>query len=187
MQRRADRLMPRANNARGPLSSRVIPALEPQRVARVAQEHPILQLQKAIGNRAVERTLAAAVGALPPTVQRIADLGSLDVSVLNGKSFAGIKGAHVHIDQAGISGPKSIDLVTDREGNAPSIELEEGNYTITVTAVCCDAQTFNMYVSANQSNFLTVQMKNCDCRIASQDDSEAPTGSAPDATDDGTA
>ena len=135
----------------------------------------LLQLQRRYGNRHVQRvlTLSRTSG---PLVQRqdggpsqTTDLGSLDISVQDGKTFAPIAGAKVHIDQAGVSGTKSIDLVTDRNGNTSPIELEEGNYTITVTARCCDPQTFNTHVDPGTSNFVFVTMKNCECRISSED------------------
>jgi hypothetical protein len=102
------------------------------------------------------------------------DLGSLDIHVQNVKTNAPIAGANVHIDQAGVSGPKSIDLVTNRNGDTTSVYLEEGNYTVTVTFWCCDPQTFTMHVDGGGSNFVVVQMKNCECRIASQDGSQVP-------------
>jgi hypothetical protein len=102
-------------------------------------------------------------------IQRSPDLGDLSIHVVNGKTFANIKGANVHIDQTGVSGPKSIDLVTDSNGDTVGISLEEGNYTVTVTFWCCDMKVANMHVDGNTLNFLTMEMKNCDCRISSQD------------------
>ncbi len=113
-------------------------------------------------------------------VQRTPDLGVVGVHVVNGKTYAPIKGANVHIDQAGVSGPKSIDLVTDGNGDTTSIELEEGNYTITVTFWCCDPKTFTVHVDGNAANFITAEMQHCECRIASADQdgsSVASTGS----------
>lgn len=102
-------------------------------------------------------------------VQRTPDLGVVGVHVVNGKTYAPIKGANVHIDQAGVSGPKSIDLVTDRNGDTTSIELEEGDYTITVTFWCCDRKTFTVHVDGNAANFITAEMQHCDCRVSSTD------------------
>ncbi|SRR5216684_3058924 len=102
------------------------------------------------------------------------DLGSLDIHVQNAKTNAPIAGANVHIDQAGVSGPKSVDLVTNRNGDTTSVYQEDGNYTITVTFWCCDPQTFTMHVDGGGSTFVVIQMKNCECRIAYQDGSEVP-------------
>ena len=111
-------------------------------------------------------------------VQRTPDLGMVAVHVVNSKTYAPIKEANVHIDQVGVSGPKSIDLVTDRNGDTTSIELEEGNYTITVSFWCCDTKSFTVHVDGNTANFITAEMQHCECRIASADQDGTPTSSA---------
>jgi hypothetical protein len=120
-------------------------------------------------------------------VRRSPDLGDLSIHVVNGKTFAPIAGATVHIDQSGVSGPKSIDLFTDRNGDTPGISLEEGNYTVTVSFWCCDMKVINMHVDGNTLNFLTAEMKNCDCRISSQDADRNNTVASSDSTADGSA
>jgi hypothetical protein len=128
-------------------------------------------------------------------VQRTPDLGIVGIHVVNGKTFAPIRGANVHIDQAGVSGLKSIDLVTDSNGDTTSIQLDDGNYTITVTFWCCDTKVFTVHVDGNAFNFITAMMQNCACRISSNDQdgggavaniaSNASDGASADTTDGG--
>ena len=154
--------------------SSLVPALSR---SAAPTKRAFLELQRTYGNRWVQRVVGLAAG-VRSRLQRQDDpshvlaMGSLDVHVQNGKTNAPIKGANVHIDQAGMSGPKTIDLTTNRNGDTDSIELEEGNYTITVTFWCCDPVTFTIHVDGGESNFQFVLMKNCDCRIASGDDGD---------------
>jgi hypothetical protein len=102
-------------------------------------------------------------------VQRSPDLGIVGIHVVDAKTYRPIYGANVHIDQAGVSGPKSIDLVTDSNGDTVSIQLEEGNYTITVTFWCCDKKVINVHIDGNTANFVDALMQNCSCRISSNE------------------
>jgi hypothetical protein len=119
-------------------------------------------------------------------LQLEADLGSLDINVRDGKTHASLKGAKVHIDRANVSSSKQVDLITDRDGNTVSIDLEEGDYTITVTHWCCELMTFNVHVTAGVSNFQIVQMKNCECRVASNETNEADVATSETANADTT-
>jgi Domain of unknown function (DUF4157) len=96
-------------------------------------------------------------------------LGSIGVHVQDAKTGVPIAGATVHIDQAGVSGPKSIDLFTDRNGDTTSIHLDDGNYTITVTSGCCDRWTLTMHVDGSAFTSIDALMKNCPCRVSSQE------------------
>jgi hypothetical protein len=114
-------------------------------------------------------------------VQRTPDLGTLVVHVVNSKTYAPIKGANVHIDQAGVSGPKSIDLVTKGNGDTTTIYLEDGDYTFTVSFWCCDPKTFTVHVDGGATNLFDVLLLNCECRVASADqdgDSKSDVASA---------
>ena len=145
--------------------------------APVSSQQFLLQMQRAYGNRHVQGIMRQAQRFSPfaPILQRQDDpnqalaMGSLDIHVQDGKRKTPIAGANVHIDQAGVSGPKTIDLTTDRNGDAPSISLDDGDYTVTVTFWCCDPKTFTMHVNGGESNFQFVLMSNCECRVASED------------------
>jgi len=158
--------------------SAVVENLSP---STVATQRALLQWQRTYGNRYVQRVvgLGSRVSSAAyerPSLQRqddpsqVAAMGSLSVHVQNGKNNAPIVGANVHIDQAGVSGPKTIDLKTDRNGDTTTVYLDAGDYDITVTFWCCDPITFTAHVDAGATNFQYVGLKNCDCRVSSEDD-----------------
>jgi hypothetical protein len=101
-------------------------------------------------------------------VQRTPDLGGLTVSVSHTDTNVPISGARVHIDQKLVSSSKSVDLVTDSDGNTPYIQLEEGNYTVTVDYKCCQ-QVQDVHITGNldQVTFFTFGL--CRCGISSTD------------------
>ena len=101
-------------------------------------------------------------------VRRTPDLGGLTVSVAHTGTVVPISGAKVHIDQKNISSTKSIDLETDGSGNTPSIQLEEGNYTITVSYKC-GQKTQDVHISGNVDQVTFFEFGRCDCGIASSD------------------
>src|SRR5579859_1158590 len=101
-------------------------------------------------------------------VRRSPDLGGLTVSVTHTGTNVPISGANVHIDQKLVSSTKSIDLVTDGSGNTPSIQLEEGSYTITVSYKCCQ-QTQDVRISGNVDQVSFFEFGRCGCGIASSD------------------
>jgi Domain of unknown function (DUF4157) len=101
-------------------------------------------------------------------VRRTPDLGGLTVSVTHTGTTVPISGVNVHIDQKNVSSSKAIDLVTDSSGNTPFIQLEEGNYTITVTYKCCQ-QTLDAHVAGNVDQVSFFELGRCECGIASAD------------------
>jgi len=120
-------------------------------------------------------------------IRRTPDLGGLTVSVTHTGTSVPISGAKVHIDQKLVSSTKSIDLVTDGSGNTPSIQLEEGSYTITVSYKCCQ-QTQDVRISGNVDQVSFFEFGRCECGIASSDQnsdgtiaSADPNSPAPDA------
>lgn len=102
------------------------------------------------------------------TIRRSPDLGGLTVSVAHTGTSVPISGANVHIDQKLVSSTKSIDLVTDSSGNTPSIQLEEGSYTITVSYKCCQ-QTQDVRISGNVDQVSFFEFGRCGCGVASSD------------------
>jgi Domain of unknown function (DUF4157) len=145
-----------------------------------------LQLARSYGSQQVQR--AANLDSVVPSaayatrsLQRQDDsgqvtMGSLSVHVQNKQNNSPIVGANVHIDEAGVSGPKTIDLKTDRNGDTVPVYLDEGNYTVTVTFWCCDPITFTAHLDAGEENFQFVGLKNCDCRVASEDNQNNDDG-----------
>lgn len=120
-------------------------------------------------------------------VQRSPDLGTVGIHVLDARTQRPIAGASVHIDQAGVSGPQSIDLVTDSNGDTLSMQLEEGNYTITVTFRCCDKKVINVHIDGNAFNFIDALMQNCNCRVSSADQDGDPVATTDSNGTDGSA
>jgi hypothetical protein len=120
-------------------------------------------------------------------VQRSPNLGIVGIHVVDAKAYKPIPGANVHIDQAGVSGSKSIDLVTDSNGDTVSIQLEEGNYTITITFWCCNTKVINVYIDGNAANFIDALMQNCSCRISSTDQDGGPVAATDSNGGDGSA
>ena len=104
-------------------------------------------------------------------VQRTPDLGGLNVNVFHQGTNVPISGANVHIDQKLVSSSKSVDLVTDRDGNTPYIQLEEGNYTITVTYKCCQ-QVQDVHIIGNSDQVTFFPLGRCECGISSADQSD---------------
>jgi len=104
-------------------------------------------------------------------VQRTPDLGGLNVNVFHQGTNVPISGANVHIDQKLVSSSKSVDLVTDRDGNTPYIQLEEGNYTITVTYKCCQ-QVQDVHIIGNSDQMTFFPLGRCECGISSADQSD---------------
>ncbi len=101
-------------------------------------------------------------------VRRTPDLGGLNINVFHDGTNVPISGAAVHIDQKLVSSSKSVDLVTDSQGNTPYIQLEEGNYTVTVTYKCCQkVQDVHIVGNSDQMTFFPFGL--CNCGIASTD------------------
>jgi hypothetical protein len=120
-----------------------------------------------------------------PAQQPAKPMGDLVLHVVDKRNFKGIKGAHIHIDQKGVSSSKSIDLDTDGNGDAPGIRVEAGDYTITVDAHCYDSHTFTIHVDEG-SNLQTLPMTwNCD--VSSTDVSDGNALAAADGDADATA
>jgi hypothetical protein len=123
----------------------------------------------------------------PTIIRRTPDLGGLTVSVTHAGTGIPFSGVKVHIDQKLVSSPMSIDLVTDGSGNTPPVQLEQGNYTITISYKCCE-QTQDVHVSGNVDQISFFELGLCECGVSSSDqnrdgtiasaDSNAP---APDA------
>jgi Domain of unknown function (DUF4157) len=101
-------------------------------------------------------------------VQRTPDLGGLTVSVALAGTTVPISGAKVHIDQKLVSSSKSVDLVTESDGDTPYIQLEEGKYTITVEYKCCK-QVQDVQVAGNTDQMTFFEFGLCRCPIASTD------------------
>jgi hypothetical protein len=117
---------------------------------------------------------SGALAAGGPAQQRARPLGDLALHVVNKKTFKAIRSAKIHIDQAGLSGTKSIDLVTDGDGNAPVISLEEGDYTVTVEVECYDKLTTTIHISGDETNLFTLPLNyNCDIVAATESGDDA--------------
>jgi hypothetical protein len=101
-------------------------------------------------------------------IRRTPDLGGLTVSVTHAGTGIPFSGVNVHIDQKLVSSPNAIDLVTDGSGNTPPVQLEEGNYTITVHYKCCE-QTQDVHVSGNIDQISFFEFGRCECGVSSAD------------------